>query len=482
MPTGLTAGGARPVPRPQRDGRRRDRGRHVARWIPRTSPSCSSRAEPPGPPKAGGAPPAHTWCPTSWARWSSEAPDEDEAALVSVPPYHIAGMAAVASSVYSGRRIVQLPNFDGRGWLELARERADHQCVRGAHHAGPHRRALEGMPRSRAAAPARHLAYGGGKMPLLGDRAGHDALPRDRLHQRLRAHRDELDPHRARSGGPPRGHGERRPDGASAPRLRGTAACRRVEIEIRDDGREGPQPRGRARRDPRARRAGLRRVPRSRQPAPGDGFFPTRDGGWLDEGRLPLHRGPVDDIIVRGGENMSPGEIEDVLLEHPASPTVAVVGIPDEQWGEAVAAAVVLQARHDGVRRPEALQQWVKDRGCAPRERPSESPSSTSSRTTRRASSCAARCESRPGGGGRLSRVSAPAGIEGDSSRHPRGEASRVVLAAPRSLLANVGRLGPPAGGPRPATACSGVDLAGLLDGLPEPSSIRLADRDRARP
>ncbi len=38
--------------------------------------------------------------------------DEDDAALVSVPPYHIAGMAAIVSSVYSDRRIVQLPNFD----------------------------------------------------------------------------------------------------------------------------------------------------------------------------------------------------------------------------------------------------------------------------------------------------------------------------------------------------------------------------------
>ena len=46
-------------------------------------------------------------------------------------------------------------------------------------------------------------------------------------------------------------------------------------------------------------------------------------------------------MIVQGGENMSPGEIEDVLLEHEAVGEVAVVGIPDEQWGEAVAAAVV---------------------------------------------------------------------------------------------------------------------------------------------
>jgi acyl-CoA synthetase (AMP-forming)/AMP-acid ligase II len=51
--------------------------------------------------------------------------------------------------------------------------------------------------------------------------------------------------------------------------------------------------------------------------------------------------GRIDDIIVRGGENISPGEIEDVLLEHAAVADAAVVGVPDEQWGEAVAAAIV---------------------------------------------------------------------------------------------------------------------------------------------
>ena len=53
--------------------------------------------------------------------------------------------------------------------------------------------------------------------------------------------------------------------------------------------------------------------------------------------------GRADDVIVRGAENMSPGEIEDVLLRHPAVLDVCVVGVPDEHWGEAVAAVVVLR-------------------------------------------------------------------------------------------------------------------------------------------
>ena len=78
-------------------------------------------------------------------------------------------------------------------------------------------------------------------------------------------------------------------------------------------------------------------------PSSVDGWFNTRDSGRLDgEGYLFVH-GRLDDVIVRGGENLSPGEIETVLLEHPAVEAAAVVGIPDIEWGEQVVAAVVLQ-------------------------------------------------------------------------------------------------------------------------------------------
>jgi acyl-CoA synthetase (AMP-forming)/AMP-acid ligase II len=90
-----------------------------------------------------------------------------------------------------------------------------------------------------------------------------------------------------------------------------------------------------------------------------DGWFPTRDAGSLDhEGYLFL-QGRIDDVIVRGGENLSPGEIEDVLLEHPDVSDCAVVGVPDEQWGEAVAAAVV--PRSGAAPDADALRAWVQE-------------------------------------------------------------------------------------------------------------------------
>jgi acyl-CoA synthetase (AMP-forming)/AMP-acid ligase II len=73
----------------------------------------------------------------------------------------------------------------------------------------------------------------------------------------------------------------------------------------------------------------------------GDGWFHTRDAGHLDEAGFLYVHGRLDDVIIRGGENLSPGEIESVLLEHPAVLEAAVVGVPDVEWGEKVVAAVV---------------------------------------------------------------------------------------------------------------------------------------------
>ena len=72
-----------------------------------------------------------------------------------------------------------------------------------------------------------------------------------------------------------------------------------------------------------------------------DGWYFTGDMGYLDaEGELFVS-GRVDDMIITGGENVHPVEVEDVLARHPLVRDVAVVGEPDERWGERVVAFVV---------------------------------------------------------------------------------------------------------------------------------------------
>ncbi len=71
-----------------------------------------------------------------------------------------------------------------------------------------------------------------------------------------------------------------------------------------------------------------------------DGWLHTGDLGSMDERGFLRITGRVKDMIIRGGMNISPREIEDVLFAHPAVAEVAVVGVPDDHWGEVVAAIV----------------------------------------------------------------------------------------------------------------------------------------------
>jgi 2-furoate---CoA ligase len=67
--------------------------------------------------------------------------------------------------------------------------------------------------------------------------------------------------------------------------------------------------------------------------------------GWIDEdGELHV-AGRVDDMIISGGENIHPVEVEDVLARHPDVADVAVIGEPDDKWGERVVAFVVPRGR-----------------------------------------------------------------------------------------------------------------------------------------
>ena len=76
-----------------------------------------------------------------------------------------------------------------------------------------------------------------------------------------------------------------------------------------------------------------------------DGWFHTGDGGDIDDERYLMISDRKKDVIISGGENVSSIEVEDCLFQHPAVAEVAVIGVPDEKWGETVMALVVAGAR-----------------------------------------------------------------------------------------------------------------------------------------
>jgi len=74
-----------------------------------------------------------------------------------------------------------------------------------------------------------------------------------------------------------------------------------------------------------------------------DGWLRTGDIGWMDEEGYIYLSGRKDDMIIRGGENISPEEVEEVLHSHPKIDEAAVIGVPDPEWGQEPVAFVVLK-------------------------------------------------------------------------------------------------------------------------------------------
>jgi fatty-acyl-CoA synthase len=91
-----------------------------------------------------------------------------------------------------------------------------------------------------------------------------------------------------------------------------------------------------------------------------EGWFHTGDIGYLDEDGFLFIADRVKDMVITGGENVYPAEVESVLYEHPAVAEVAVIGVADERWGEAVTAVVAL--RGDASLELEDLRAFAADR------------------------------------------------------------------------------------------------------------------------
>lgn len=277
--------------------------------------------------------------------------EDGDAALVSVPPYHIAGLTNLLTNLFSGRRVVYLAKFDPAEWLDtVRRERITHAMLvptmlsrivsesHGDNAGTPTLRSLAygGAPTARPVLE-RALrifpdtgfvnAYGltetASSVAVLGPEDHRMALASDHA-----AVRDRL--------------------GSVGRALPG------IEIQIRtDDGEQaetGETGLVFVRGEQISGEYGERSV------LDADGWFPTRDRGRLDADGFLFIAGRADDTIIRGGENIAPAEIEDVLVTCPGIVEAAVIGLPDTEWGQRLVAVVVGEGEQAGIR------QWVADR------------------------------------------------------------------------------------------------------------------------
>ncbi|KGI69227.1 AMP-binding protein [Mycolicibacterium rufum] len=262
-----------------------------------------------------------------------------DAALICVPPYHIAGVGAALSNLYAGRKMVYLRHFDAEEWVRLVSEEA----VTSATVVPTMLDRIVSVLEARAVAlpTLRTLAYGGSKVPLplvrkalallpsvgfvnaygLTETSSTIAVLTPEDHRAALAAGDDAALRRLGSVGRP---------------------VPGVEVEVRaDDGTVlGPGEAGELYvrgEQVSGRYTGIGSV------LDDNGWFPTKDVAHLDgEGYLFIG-GRSDDTIIRGGENIAPAEIEDVLVEHPHVRDCAVVGADDPEWGQIIVAVVVAQ-------------------------------------------------------------------------------------------------------------------------------------------
>lgn len=281
--------------------------------------------------------------------------------LVAVPLYHIAGVTSVLNATFGGRRIVLMRQFEAGEWLHcVQQERVTHAFLvptmlkRVLDHPEFETTDLSSL---------RSVSYGAAPMPLSVIRRAIEAFPR---------HVDFVNAFGQTETTATvcvLGSEDHRLEGSTEEietRLRRLASVGRPlpDVQIRildDDGR--PLAAGQvgeiAVRTGRSMRGYYGQAEATANTLR-EGWLLTRDLGWVDDGGYLFLAGRKSDTIIRGGENIAPQEVEVVLASHPAVEDVAVFGVPDTEWGETVAAAVVPRAGADVT--PEELIAFSRER------------------------------------------------------------------------------------------------------------------------
>ena len=260
-----------------------------------------------------------------------------DAALICVPPYHIAGVGAALSNLYAGRKMVYLRKFDATEWIRLASSEAVTSAT-----VVPTMldRIISELQSHPTPLPAlRTLAYGGSKVGLPLVRKALELLPAVGFVNAYGLTETSstiavLTPDDHRAAHTATDESARKRLGSVGQPVPG------IEVQIRaEDGTVlGPEEVGELfvrGEQVSGKYAEIGSV------LDEHGWFPTKDVAYLDAEGYLFIGGRSDDTIIRGGENIAPAEIEDVLVEHPHVHDVAVVGVEDAEWGQIMVAVVV---------------------------------------------------------------------------------------------------------------------------------------------
>ena len=271
-------------------------------------------------------------------------PGIEERNILTVPLYHVAGVQAVMAAVYGGRTLIIQGQFEPEEWLALAeRERANRAMMVPTmikmllDHPDFHRYDLSSLE---------VITYGAAPMPRTVIERAIRAFPGARFINAF----GQTETAATITMLPPEDHDLTGPPEEVERRMRRLSSIGRplddVEVRIVDD-EGGAVPQGGVghivARGARLMKGYWRRADATAETVR-DGWLYTGDLGYADEDGYIYLSGRAKDFIKRGGEMVSPEEVEEALRAHPAIDDAAVIGVPDADWGERVRAVVLPEA------------------------------------------------------------------------------------------------------------------------------------------
>ena len=268
---------------------------------------------------------------------------EQEVVLSSVPFFHIAGASSMASAVFSGRRLAILPQFSPEAWLQMVQQE-------GVTHAFVVPTTLKRIMEAEDfdgynLDSLRLITYGAAPMPYEVVRTASNVFPPMGIDLMNAYGQTEatgsmtfLAPEDHRFDGTPEENAlkQERLRSVGRPMPDIDVAILAPDGSRLPDGEEGEI----CVSGDRIMR-GYNKREEETDSAIVDGWLHTGDLGKIDEGGYLFITGRSKDMIIRGGENISPAEIENALEDHPAVSEAAVIGVPDVDWGELVKALLV---------------------------------------------------------------------------------------------------------------------------------------------
>ncbi|SEN04547.1 Acyl-CoA synthetase (AMP-forming)/AMP-acid ligase II [Mesobacillus persicus] len=264
------------------------------------------------------------------------------ASMIVVPNYHVAGATSICNGIYSGRRLILLRQFEAEDWLQtVEKEKATHAFLvptmlkRVIDHPNFSKTNLSSL---------QSLSYGAAPMPFPVIRRAIELFPKTTEFANGFGMTETTSTVSVLG---PEDHkltGSKKEIEKKIQRLSSVGKpLPGVDILIMDDNHKPVEANTIGNVYVRTERSmkGYWKRPDASSETIINGWINTKDMGWLDEDGYLFLSGRSSDMIIRGGENISPQEIEDVLLEHEEVSDVAVIGTPSLDWGEEVMAVIV---------------------------------------------------------------------------------------------------------------------------------------------